>query len=111
VAVSLGHDGSVVTGRIDRPAAEAQAIQVAAEAALDALRQVAPAGTRWALEQITVQALLTGQAVIAHIVLETEGAPEHLVGSALSRSGPLEEAAAEAVLDAVERRWGWFAKP
>lgn len=110
VAVSLGHDAGAVTGRFDRPAADAQAVQVAAEAALDALRQVAPSGTRWALEQVSVQSLLAGQAVVAHILLETEGAPEHLIGSALSRAGPLEEAAAEAVVDAVERRLGWFTK-
>lgn len=110
VAVSLGHDGGVVTGRASRPTVEAQPAQVAAEAALDAVRQVAPAPNRWALEQVAVQSLLAGQAVVAHVLLEMEGSTEHLIGSALSRSAPLEEAAAAAVLDAVERRLGWLAK-
>lgn len=109
-AVSLGYDGGVVIGRADRPAAETQIAQVAGEAALDAVRQVAPGQTRWVLEQIAVQSLLAGQAVVAHVLLETEGAPEHLIGSALSRSGPLEDAAAEAVVNAVERRLGWFVR-
>lgn len=85
-------------------------MQVAAEATLEALRQIAPPGPRWSLEQVSVQSLLAGQAVVAHILLETEGATEHLIGSALSRAGPLEEAAAEAVVDAVERRLSWFTK-
>ena len=109
-AISLGYDGGVVVGRADRPAAETQIAQVAGEAALDAIRQVAPGQTRWVLEQIAVQSLLAGQAVVAHVLLETEGSPEHLIGSALSRSGPLEDAAAEAVVNAVERRLGWFVK-
>jgi len=109
-AVSLGYDGGVVIGRADRAAAESQIAQVAGEATLDAVRQVAPGHTSWVLKQITVQSLLAGQAVVAHVLLETEGSPEHLIGSALSRSGPLEDAAAEAVLNAVERRLGWFVK-
>lgn len=110
VTVSVGYDGGVVTGRAGRQAVEAQPVQVAAEAALDVVRKIAPAPARWALEQIAVQSLLAGQAVIAHVLLETEGSSEHLIGSALSRSAPLEEAAAEAVLDAVERRLGWLVK-
>lgn len=108
-AVTLGFDGGGVIGRADRPAGESQIVQAAAEAALDAVRQVAPGQTRWVLEQIAVQSLVAGQAVVASVLLETEGKVEHLIGSALSRSGPLEETAAEAVLDAVERRLGWFA--
>lgn len=106
--VTLGHDGGSVTGRAERPAGEAQLVQAAAEAALEAVRQIAAGRTRWSLEQIAVETLLAGQAVVASIRLEAEGTAEHLIGSALSRSGPLEEAAAEAVLNAVERRLGWF---
>jgi len=110
VVVSLGYDGAVVTGRADRATGETQTIQVAAEAVLEAIRQVAPGQTRWGLEQVAIQPMLGGPAVVAHILLEAEGTSEHLIGSALGRSGPLEEAAAEAVLDAVERRLGWFTK-
>ncbi|HET6380970.1 MAG TPA: hypothetical protein VFH63_08050 [candidate division Zixibacteria bacterium] len=106
--MSLGYDGGVVIGRAERPAGEAQIPVAAAEAALDAVRQLAPAPTRWVLGQIAIQPMLAGQAVVASVVLETEGSTEHLIGSALSRSGPIEEAAAEAVLDAVERRLGRF---
>jgi len=108
VTVSLGHDGAVLTGRADRAGGEGQTVPVAAEAALEAIRQVAPGRARWGLEQVIVQPMVSGQAVVAHILLEAEGTSEHLVGSALGRQGPLEEAAAEAVLDAVERRLGWL---
>ncbi|MDQ7844078.1 MAG: hypothetical protein QN141_06260 [Armatimonadota bacterium] len=111
VTVSLGHDGAVITGRADRAGGEVQTVPIAAEAALNAVRQVAPGRARWGLEQAMVQPLAGGQAVVVHILLETEeGASEHLIGSALGRRGPLEEAAAEAVLDAVERRLSGLVK-
>ena len=108
VAVSLGHNGEVATGQVDRPAAEAEAPRVAAEATLEALRQIAPARTRWALEHVVVSAMTAGRAVIVDVVLETEDREEHLIGSALSPSAPLEEAVARAVVDAVDRRLGWL---
>jgi hypothetical protein len=104
VAVSLGHDGEVATGQVDR--SEAEAPRVAAEAALEALRQIAPDRTRWALKATAVTAVPAGRAVIVDVVLETEDREEHLIGSALSPSAPLEEAAARAVVDAVDRRLG-----
>ena len=110
VAVSLGSDGEVATGQVDRPAADAEAPHVAAEATLEALRQIAPVRTRWALEHAVVSAMTAGQAVIVDVVLEVEDREEHLIGSALSRSAPLEEAAAQAVLDAVGRRLGWLSR-
>jgi hypothetical protein len=106
--VILDHGGGTVTGRAERASGDSQAVAAVAEAALDAVRQIAPAHTRWALEQVVVQSLLAGRAVVASVLLETEGIAEHLVGSALSRAGPLEDAAADAVVNAVERRLGWF---
>lgn len=108
VAVILGHDGEVATGQVDRTAAAAEAPRVAAEAALEALRQIAPARTRWALRTTAVSAVTAGQAVTVDVLLETEDREEHLIGSALSPSAPLEEAAARAVVDAVDRRLGWL---
>jgi len=49
-----------------------------------------------------------GPAVIAHILVETPRGQEHLVGSALGRGGPLEDAAAAAVVDAIDRRLDWY---
>jgi hypothetical protein len=109
-AVSLGYDGGTATGQIDRPATEAEAPHVAAEATLEALRQIAPARTRWALEHAVISAMTAGRAVIVDVVLETEDREEHLIGSALSSSGPLEEAAARAVVDAVDRRLSWLSR-
>lgn len=110
VAVTLGRDGEVATGQVDRPVveAEAEAPRVAAEAALEALRQIAPARTRWVLEHAVISAMTAGRAVIVDVVLQTEDREEHLIGSALSPSAPLEEAAARAVVDAVDRRLGWL---
>lgn len=108
VTVSLGHEGGVVTGQVDRPAGDAQTPSLAAEAALDALRQIAPPQTRWALDGTVTRAVAVGHAVIVEVILETEGGEEHLIGSALSTFGSLEDAAAQAVLDAVERRLGWY---
>ena len=108
VAVSLGHDGEVATGQVDRPAADDEAPRVAAEAALEALRQIAPARTRWALKETVVSGVTAGRAVIVYVTLETEDREEHLVGSALSPGSPLEETAARAVVDAVDRRLGWL---
>ena len=108
VAVSLGHNGEVATGQVDRPAAETEAPHVAAEATLEALRQIAPLRARWALKQAVISAMTAGRGVIVDVVLETEDREEHLIGSALSPSAPLEEAAARAVVDAVERRLGWL---
>jgi len=108
VAVSLGHDGETATGQADRPAAESETPRVAAEATLDALRQIAPTRAHWALEDAVVSAMSAGHAVIVDVVLEAEGREEHLIGSALSASVPLAEVAARAVIDAVERRLGWL---
>lgn len=108
VAVSLGRDGEAATGQVDRPAAEAEAPRVAAEAALEALRQIAPVRARWALAQAVISTMTAGCVVIVDVVLETEDRTEHLIGSALSPSAALEEAAARAVVDAVDRRLGWL---
>jgi hypothetical protein len=108
VAVSLGYDGAVATGQVDRTAAEAESPRVAAEAALEALRQIAPARTRWALKTTAVTAVTAGRAVIVDVLLETEDREELLIGSALSPPAPLEEAAARAVVDAADRRLGWL---
>jgi len=108
VAVSLGHDGEMATGHVDRPAADDEAPRVAAEAALEALRQIAPARTRWTLKETVVGGVSAGRAVIVHVTVETEDREEHLVGSALSPAPALEEAAVQAVVDAVDRRLGWL---
>lgn len=104
--VTLGRNGGVATGQVERPAAEGP--RAAAEAAVEALRQIAPAGTRWALAHAGVSAVRAGRAVIVQIDLETEDGAEHLIGSSLSHSTALEEAAARAVVDAVDRRLGWL---
>lgn len=104
VTVKLTRGTTTLTARIDRPAVESQGVQVAAEAALEAIRQVMPRGARLVLHRAVSQAMTAGAAVITHIVAETQQGQEHLVGSALSRGGPLEDAAVEAVVDAVDRR-------
>jgi hypothetical protein len=108
VAVSLGHDGAMATGQVARPAGDDDAPRIAAEAALEALRQLAPARTRWALKDAAVSRVPAGRAVIVHVTVETEDREEHLVGSALGPTPPLEETAARAVVDAVDRRLGWL---
>lgn len=108
VRVSLMHGEAALAAEVERPAAEAQGVVVAAEAALEAVRQAVPPGTRWGLQQATKQSVAAGVAVVVNIVLETERGREHLVGSAFSRAGPLEEIAAHAVVDAVERRLAGF---
>lgn len=107
-AVSLGHDGQAATGQVDRAAAEAEIPRIAAEAALEALRQIAPAGVRWVLQETAVTQMAAGRVVIVQVTVETEDRQEHLVGSALSVAPPLEEAAARAVVQAVDRRLGWL---
>jgi hypothetical protein len=108
VAVSLGYGGEMATGHVDWPAADDDAPRVAAEATLEALRQIAPARTRWALQRAVVSGVSGRRAVVVHVTVETEDRAEHLVGSALSPAPPLEEAAAHAVVDAVDRRLGWL---
>lgn len=108
VAVSLGHDGEVATGQVDGPEAEAEGARVAAEATLEALRQIAPVPARWTLAHAVTSTMAAGRAVLVDVVLETEDREEHLIGSALRPSAPLEEIAARAVVDAVDRRLGWL---
>ena len=108
VAVSLGHDGEVATGQVDRPEAEAEGARMAAEATLEALRQIAPVTARWTLAHAVTSTMAAGRAVLVDVVLETEDREEHLIGSALRPSAPLEEIAARAVVDAVDRRLGWL---
>lgn len=108
VAVSLTSGSAVVSAQVERAAAESQGLQVAAEATLEAVRQTAPPGTQWVLQHAASTPMAAGTAVVAHVLLETERGQEHLIGSALSTSGRLEEAAAQAVVDAVDRRLSWY---
>jgi hypothetical protein len=108
VTVNLFHGLTVLTARLERPTGEAGGVQVAAEAALEALGQLAPEGTAFVLQQATSQPVSAGSAVVTHILVETPRGQEYLVGSALGRGGPLEDAAVAAVVDAVDRRLDWF---
>ncbi len=108
VAVTLGRDGELATGQVDRQAGDADVPRVAAEAALEALRQIAPARAHWTLREAVVGRVAADRAVIVHVTLATEDREEQLIGSALSPGPPLEEAAARAVVDAVDRRLGWL---
>lgn len=104
VTVSLMHGDTVLSAQVERPAVDSGGMQVAAEAALEVVRQIAPSGTHWILLGTARQATSGGQAVVVQVLLETERGQEYLIGSALGRGGPLEEAAAHAVVDAVDRR-------
>lgn len=108
VTVGLMHGEATLTASVERPAAESQGVQVAAEAALEALRQVAPSGTRFVLLRTANLTMNAGPAVVTQVLVETPRGHEQLVGSALCRGRPLEDAAAEAVLDAVGRRLIWL---
>ncbi len=108
VTVNLLHDDSVLTARVERPAGESGGVQVAAEAAVEAVRQLAPAGTTFILQRATSHPVSAGPAVVTHIVVDSPRGQEHLVGSALGRGGPLEDAAVAAVIDAIDRRLAWF---
>ncbi len=108
VTVNLFHGPTVLTARIERPAGDSVGVQVAAEAAVEAVRQLAPVGTAFVLQQATSQPVGAGPAVVTHILVETPRGQEHLVGSALGRGGPLEDAAVAAVVDAVDRRLDWL---
>ena len=108
VTVNLLHDSSVLTARVERPNGESGSVQVAAEAAIAAVGQVAPPGTTFVLQRALSHPVSAGPAVITHILVETPRGQEHLVGSALGRGGPLEDAAAAAVVDAIGRRLDWY---
>jgi len=108
VSVNLLHDHTVLFARVERPAGESGGVQVAAEAAVEAVRKVAPAGTAFTLQRASSHLVSAGPAVVAHIVIDTPIGQEHVVGSALGRGGPLEDAAVAAVVDAVDRRLAWL---
>src|SRR5439155_524189 len=73
-----------------------------------AVRKAAPAGTAFTLQRASSHLVSAGPAVVAHIVIDTPIGQEHVVGSALGRGGPLEDAAVAAVVDAVDRRLAWL---
>lgn len=108
MTVNLVHDDTVLTARVERPAGESGGVQVAAEAAVQAVRQVAPPDTTFVLQRASSELVGDGPAVVTHVVVDTPRGQEHLVGSALGRGGPLEDAAVAAVLDAVDRRLAWL---
>ena len=108
VTVNLLHGDTVLTARVERPAGESGGVQVAAEAAVQAVRQVAPPDTTFVLQRASSERVGDGPAVVTHVVVDTPRGQEHLVGSALGRGGPLEDAAVAAVLDAVDRRLAWL---
>jgi hypothetical protein len=97
-----------LTARADHPPAESAGVLAAAEAATAAVGQALPAGVRVVLRRTVVQHSAAGPLVVVHVVVETARGPEHLVGAALGGAGPLEDAAAAAVVDAVERRVQWY---
>jgi len=92
VSVNLLHDDTVLFARVERPAGESAGVQVAAEAAVEAVRKAAPAGTAFTLQRASSHLVSAGPAVVAHIVIDTPIGQEHVVGSALGRGGPLEGA-------------------
>lgn len=108
VSVNLLHDDTVLSARVERPAGESAGVQVAAEAAVEAVRKAAPPGTVFTLQRASSHLVSAGPAVVAHVVIDTPIGQEHLVGSALGRGGPLEDAAVAAVVDAVDRRLAWL---
>jgi len=108
VTVNLLHDDSVLTARVERPARDTGGVQVAAEAAVEAVRQLVPPGTTFILQRTISHPVSAGSAVVTHIVMDSPRGREHLVGSALGRGGPLEDAAVAAVIDAVDRRLEWL---
>ncbi len=108
MTVNLLLDDTVLTARVERPAGESGGVQVAAEAAVQAVRQAAPPDTTFVLQRASSELVGNGPAVVTHVVVDTPRGQEHLVGSALGRGGPLEDAAVAAVLDAVDRRLAWL---
>jgi archaeosine-15-forming tRNA-guanine transglycosylase len=110
VTVNLMHGETVLTARVERPTGGSQSVQAAAEAAVAAVRQVAPPGVRVVLRQAANESHRAGSAVVAHVVVDSPRGEEHLVGSALGRGGPLEDAAAAAIVDAVDRRLDWLVR-
>ncbi len=108
VSVNLLHNDTMLSARVERPAGESAGVQVAAEAAVEAVRKAAPPGTAFTLQRASSYLVSAGPAVVTHIVVETPRGQEHLVGSALGRGGPLEDAAVAAVVDAVDRRLAWL---
>ncbi len=99
---------TALTGRAERPPGESAGVLAAADAAAAAVGQALPAGVTAALRRTVVQRSAAGPLVVVHLVVETPRGSEHLVGAALGRAGPLEDAAAAAVVDAVERRLEWY---
>lgn len=71
VTVNLLHNGTVVTARVERPAGESGGVQVAAEAAVQAVRQVAPPDTTFVLQRATSELVGAGPAVVTHVVVDT----------------------------------------
>ena len=108
VSVNLLHNDTMLSARVERPAGESAGVQVAAEAAVEAVRKAAAPGIAFTLHRASSHLVSAGPAVVTHIVVETPGGQEHLIGSALGRGGPLEDAAVAAVVDAVDRRLAWL---
>lgn len=110
VTVNLLHGETVLTARVERPVGEFHGIEAAAEAAVAAVRLAAPSAVRFVLGRAARQAVAGGPAIVTHVMVDSPQGREHLVGSALGRGGPLEDAAVAAVVDAVDRRFAWFVR-
>lgn len=78
--------------------------RIVAEAALAALRQLAPGATNVAIEMAGVQHIGDRELGIVTLVLSAGADDELLAGVAPVRDGGEEEAVARAVLDATNRR-------
>lgn len=106
--VTVLHGEAGLTARAERPPGELAGVWAAAEATAAALGQILPAGVAATLRRVVVQQVAAGPLVVVHLAVETGRGAENLVGAALGRGGPLEDAAAAAVVDAVERRLEWY---
>jgi hypothetical protein len=97
--VALGEEGHETVGQASAEKTP-HGLKVVAEATLEAAQKIAGGGTTFAVKSASLVNVGGHEAVLV-LVLENE---QDMLGSALTRGGPLHEATVRATLDAINRR-------
>ena len=97
--VALGDEGNETVGQASAEKTP-HGLKVVAEATLEAAQKIAGGGTSF---KVTSASLVNvgGHEAVLVLVLEND---QNMLGSALTRGGPLHEATVRATLDAINRR-------
>jgi hypothetical protein len=97
--VALGEEGNETVGQASAEKTP-HGLKVVAEATLEAAQKIAGGGTTFKVKSASLVNVGGHEAVLV-LVLENE---QDMLGSALTRGGPLHEATVRATLDAINRR-------